>query len=118
VSSISAATLLSGAVDLQLIHYRDRAHRPAEGLRHQALRPEALRYGDRVARPFEIRRPIHPASSPDCSCDSHPKHTEPTFVPPWKVLPWPEHSPEPRRIKIEFAQPDILVKGLLIDLFV
>jgi hypothetical protein len=59
-----------------------------------------------------------PGSEPDCSCDTHPKHTEPTFQPPWKVIPWPEHTAGPRRIKIEFAQPDILVKGLLIDLFV
>jgi hypothetical protein len=57
-----------------------------------------------------------PTSLP-CGCDSHPKSAEPTFQPPWHVLPWPQHDTETRRIKSVVAPPDILVKGLLIDLF-
>jgi hypothetical protein len=42
----------------------------------------------------------------------------PVFQPPWHVLPWPQHSAPDPRIKIIPAQPDILIKGLLIDLFI
>jgi hypothetical protein len=62
---------------------------------------------------------LTPAPTPaPCPCDSHPRKTEPTFQPPWHVLPWPQHDNEVRRIKSVVAPPDILVKGLLIDLFV
>jgi hypothetical protein len=116
VNGIRAATLLSGAVDLRLLQGRGRA-----------MRRENVTGGV-----FDTHHTIRAARRADCFCETerwrgaHLTPSEPTIAPtiepaiqpPWKVLPWPEHSAEPQRIKIEIAQPDILVKGLLIDLFV
>ena len=48
-----------------------------------------------------------------------PEHQTFTLQPPWKVLPWPQHE-EARvsHFKPRPAPPDILIKGLLIDIFV
>jgi hypothetical protein len=77
------------------------------------MAPRQILHSAPCVDPSKAKPPIQ---WPECS--HRPKHTEPVFQPPWKILPWPQHTVKPHRFKPIAPQPDILVKGLLIDIFV
>jgi hypothetical protein len=61
--------------------------------------------------------PLTPSSLPPASAQSHPHRDDLYPQPPWKFLPWPQHESSRAPVKRVVAVPDILIKGLLIDLF-
>jgi len=50
--------------------------------------------------------------------DVHKMSVAPTFQPPWDSHPWPAHQAVDQKIKPQVWESDILIKGLLIDLFI
>ena len=72
---------------------------------------------NRISPNFQSNAPSSPPSQTSLPIFEQ-KSVAPAIQPPWDVLPWPKVSPEPQRIKSGIVQPDILIKGLLIDLFV
>jgi hypothetical protein len=71
--------------------------------------------------PVHIPKPSAPAPCPTASCccpDTHPVHQPLVLQPVWQVLPLPTHFHPREHFKPVAPPPDILVKGLLIDIFV
>jgi hypothetical protein len=95
---------------------------------HQNYRPSARIEKDRavyhrprhvhVPRLAQLPPPLPPTASCCCCPDTHPVHQPLTIQPPWEVLPWPKHLETREHFKPVAPPPDILVKGLLIDIFV
>lgn len=84
---------------------------------HRATRVEPARV---IHSPPRVEPPA--ASIPACDsvmcCQPQPASEGITLQPPWKVLPWPVHVIDRPHFKPPRPQPDILIKGLLIDIFV
>jgi hypothetical protein len=121
-SAMRAADLAVAAEAHPFIHNRQDCCE----LRHECLdpviEPRVHIYPPPVIEPRQV---IHlqpriqpPPPNPKSIGPSCPRPTELYPPPIWKFLPWPQHVPVQNRVKRLTTHPDILIKGLLIDLFV
>lgn len=86
--------------------------------------PPVIEPGQVIHLAPQIRPAVAPApaaspmSVPPSTGQSRPHHAELYPQPPWHFLPWPHHEAAGASVKRVVAVPDILIKGLLIDLFI
>jgi hypothetical protein len=74
---------------------------------------------------FESRPVIHPR--PEVRCEpickaplepEQPARLQSPLQPPWKLLPWKNPVQLAPKIKVTILRPDIVSKGMLLDLFI
>lgn len=138
----SNVALAVAALDLKLVKLLRGAmgapgNTPVGGLGYQG--PAATYESGDTIQPsprFEPRRVIHPTPRYESRPVIHPDPrieprellpvdkdpakavTKPVIQPPWKILPWPEHEPVRRIVKVANLRPDTSRTGRMIDFFV